>query len=126
MKRKVHDAASSLGATITGAPGATYAPEIDEDDVEEVEAFVPIAAPVVVPPADGIRLGELPACRVAALVHVGDLDGILDTYRTLGAWVARNARHADARVREHYLVGPLDVDDPGRHRTEIAWPVLGG
>ena len=59
-------------------------------------------------------------------MHVGDLDAILDTYRTLGAWVARNERHAGAPVREHYLVGPLDVDDPGRHRTEIAWPVLGG
>ena len=76
--------------------------------------------------ADEVRVGELPASRVAALVHPGDLDGILDTYRTLGAWVARNAAHAGERVREHYLVDTLDVDDPTRLRTEIAWPVLGG
>jgi DNA-binding transcriptional MerR regulator/effector-binding domain-containing protein len=119
-------AAAAFGATTIGAPGATYPPEIGEDDVEEVEAFVPIDAPVVVGRVDDVHLGELAACRVAALVHVGDLDAILDTYRTLGAWVARNEQHAGARVREHYLVGPLDVDDPARHRTEIAWPVLGG
>jgi DNA-binding transcriptional MerR regulator/effector-binding domain-containing protein len=120
------DAARTLGASVVGAPAATYPPEIDEDDVEAVEAFVTITEPVLVRAVDGVRLGELPACRVAALVHVGDFDGILDTYRVLGAWVARNARQSGERVREHYLVGPRDADDPARHRTEIAWPVLAG
>jgi DNA-binding transcriptional MerR regulator len=121
---RLADAARDLGATVTGAPGASYAAEIGEDDVEEVDAFVTIAEPVRLRAVDDVRLGELPGCRVAALVHVGDLDGVLDTYRVLGAWVARHARHAGERVREHYLVGPRDVDDPDRHRTEIAWPVL--
>jgi hypothetical protein len=86
-----------------------------------VEAFLIIAEPVIVRGVDDVRVGELPASRVAALMHVGDLDRVLDTYRVLGA---RNAQHADRRVREHYLVGPVDTDDRSRHRTEIAWPVL--
>jgi effector-binding domain-containing protein len=57
------------------------------------------------------------------LVHAGDDATILDTYRTLGAWVARHATHVGLPVREHYLVGAVDVDDPAAYRTEISWPI---
>ena len=57
------------------------------------------------------------------LVHTGDYDTIGDTYRTLGAWVARHAEHAGERVREWYVIGPLDTDDPSEYRTEISWPI---
>jgi DNA-binding transcriptional MerR regulator/effector-binding domain-containing protein len=117
-------AAGELGATTTGVASASYAAEIAEDDIEDVEAYVPIAEPVVVRGvASGVRLGEIPAGWVAVLVHTGDYDSILDTYRTLGAWVARNAEHAGTPVREQYLVGASDVDDPGAYRTEILWPI---
>ena len=99
------------GATVTGPPGATYAAEIGEDDVEEVEAFVPIDAPVVVGP--GRRCPRRVSCRraaSAAVVHVGDLDAILDTYRTLGALVAPG-RAARGRVRPGAL-----PRRPARHR----------
>ena len=70
-------------------------------------------------------MGEVPAARVAVLVHAGDYDSIGDTYRTLGAWVARNASHAGERVREWYVVGPADVASPEAYRTELAWPIHG-
>ena len=57
------------------------------------------------------------------LVHTGDYETILDTYRALGAWVARHATHLGHPVRERYLVGASDVDDPTAYRTEIAWPI---
>jgi hypothetical protein len=44
----------------------------------------------------------------------------------LGAWVARHARHADAPVRECYVVGAADPVEPEAYRTEIAWPILSG
>ena len=68
-------------------------------------------------------LGEVPTARVAVLVHTGDYDTIGDTYRTLGAWVARHAEHAGERVREWYVIGPTDTDDPTEFRTEISWPI---
>lgn len=107
-----------------GPFGALYAAELADDGPEPVEAFAPLGAPVALPEPPGrVRLGELPAARVAVLVHAGGYDSIADSYRHLGAWVAVNARPDGQRVREVYLVGPGDVDDPARYRTEIHWPL---
>lgn len=114
----------AAGVMPAGPAGALYAAELAEDDVETVEAFLPIAEPFA-PPA-GERdcvIGEVPAATVAVLVHTGGYDTIGDTYRALGAWVARHAAHAGERVREWYLVGPDDVEDPADYRTELAWPI---
>jgi len=117
-------AAARLGAVTIGAPSASYAAEIAEDDVEDVVAYVPVREPVsVLGGGSAVRLGEVPEGWVAVLVHAGSYDTILDTYRTLGAWVARHATHLGEPVREHYLVGATDVDDPAGYRTEIAWPI---
>ena len=114
-----------LGAQPAGAPGALYRPEIVDDGAEPVEAFIPTAAPLVIPSGErSVSVGEVPAARVAVLVHAGDYDSIGDTYSTLGAWVARHARHAGERVREWYVVGPGEVADPDAYRTEISWPIL--
>ena len=113
-------------ATPAGPAGGLYAAELAEDGIEEVEAFIPIAEPLPVSRREhDVSIGEVPAARVAVLVHAGDYDSIGDTYRTLGAWVARNAEHAGERVREWYVVGPDDADDPKDFRTEIAWPIRG-
>jgi DNA-binding transcriptional MerR regulator len=112
---------------VGGSPGAFFSPEIPDDAYEQVEAFLPIAAPVAIPPGTrDVSLGEVPAARVAVLVHAGSYDSMDETYRTLGAWVSRNAQHAGERVREWYVVGPSDVDDPASFRTEISWPVERG
>jgi len=107
-----------------GPFGALYPPEIADDDAEPVEAFVPVAAPVPLPDDRGrVRLSELPAVRVAVLVHAGGYDTIGDSYRRLGAWVAHNATPAGLPVREIYLVSFDETDDPARFRTEIHWPL---
>jgi effector-binding domain-containing protein len=116
---------AAAGGSRTGPHGALFPPEIAEEGVEHVEAFVPVAGPLGLVGRDpDIGLGELPGMRVAVLVHAGGYDTIGDTYRTLGAWVARHAGHAGERVRESYLVGSGDVDDPTAYRTEISWPIL--
>ncbi len=107
-----------------GPFGALYASELADDGPEAVDAFVPIGAPVALPEDRGrVRLGELATARVAVLVHAGSYDEIADSYRHLGAWVALNDRSAGERVRETYLIGPGDVDDPAGFRTEIHWPL---
>jgi DNA-binding transcriptional MerR regulator len=104
---------ASAGVSAVGPPGLLCGAAIEDDDVERLEAFVPVAVPV-----EGrgrIGVGEVPAADVAVLVHAGDLDSLLDSYRTLGAWVADNAEPSGDRIREWY-VAP--------ERTEIAWPVV--
>lgn len=112
------------GAAPAGAVSATYLPEIADDGVEDVVALVPLRDPIALVGADpDLVLGELPAARVAVLVHAGSYDAIGDTYRMLGAWVARHAAPSGERIRERYVVGPPDVADTGLYRTEIAWPI---
>jgi DNA-binding transcriptional MerR regulator len=108
----------------SGSVGALYAAELADDGPETAEAFVPVAGSLVVPARERhVTLGEIPTALVAVLVHVGDYDAIGDTYRTLGAWVAQHAEHAGERVREWYVVGPPEADDPAQFRTEISWPI---
>jgi DNA-binding transcriptional MerR regulator len=113
-----------VGVAPSGPSAALYSAEITDDDVEPVEAFVPIAEPFPLPAGERtVSLGEVPAATVAVLVHAGDYDTIGDTYRTLGAWVARHADHAGERIREWYVAGPGDVEDAADYRTEISWPI---
>jgi DNA-binding transcriptional MerR regulator len=115
---------ADAGIAPAGYPGTLYDAEI-ADDLESAEAFIPVAAPFVISGTDrDISLGEVPAARVAVLVHAGDYESMGDTYRSLGAWVARHAQNAGERLREWYIVGPSDVADPALYRTEISWPIM--
>ena len=110
-------------AAAAGPPGTLYTPEIP-DEVEHVEAMIPISTHLGIPASEReIKLGEVPAAWVAVLVHPGDYESMGDTYRTLGAWVARNAEPSGERIREWYIVSPLDTHTPADWRTEIAWPI---
>ncbi len=94
------------------------------DDVEEVVAYVPIAAEVQLPDDRGpMALGEVPAATVAVLTHHGGYDSIADPYQLLGRWVAEHAVSADLQVREAYVISPADHDDPARYRTDVCWPL---
>lgn len=116
--------AGATGAVVDGPCGGLYPPEIEDDGAQPAEAFVPVADPVRLPAGEReVALGEVPAARVAVLVHAGDYADIGDTYRTLGAWVARNASPGPGPIREWYVVGPPEATDPRAYRTEIAWPL---
>ncbi|MDQ3579028.1 MAG: GyrI-like domain-containing protein, partial [Actinomycetota bacterium] len=113
-----------LGVASDGPSGALYPPVVD--DVEEVVAYVPIAAGVQLPDDRGpLALGEVPAATVAVLTHHGGYDSIADTYQLLGRWVAEHAVSADLQVREVYVVSPAETKDPEHYRTVICWPLLG-
>jgi DNA-binding transcriptional MerR regulator len=117
--------AARLGVEPSGSPGGLYPPEIVDDDNEDVEAFLPLAAPVGLPEDRGnVALGEVPAARVAVVTHNGPYDSISDTYRLLGSWVAEHAVTAHQPVREIYVVSYDQTDQPERFVTEIHWPIL--
>jgi DNA-binding transcriptional MerR regulator len=119
------DAAAGTAAVVDGPFGGCY-PTLLDDDAQEVTAFLPVTgAPLLSDRtrAAGIRLDELPAIEAAVLAHHGEYDTLDDTYRELGAWVAVHAAAAELPVRELYLIGSADTDDPDQFRTEICWPV---
>jgi len=117
-------AVASSGAVVDGAFGGCYPTLLD--DMQDVVAFVPVTSAPLLAAAErsaGVRVAELPATDVAVIAHRGAYDDIDTTYRNLGAWVAEHAEPADLPVRELYIVGPGDADDPDDFRTEICWPV---
>jgi DNA-binding transcriptional MerR regulator len=123
------EAVVAAGAVAVGPFGGCY-PTLLDDDAQEVVAFVPVETPPLLPSRSrsrsaGVHVGELPATDVAVIAHHGAYDDMDDTYRNLGAWVAEHADPADLPVRELYLVGRADTDDPEQLRTELCWPVRG-
>jgi DNA-binding transcriptional MerR regulator len=121
--RAIGDVIATTGAERTGPPGALFGPEILDDEPEAIEAFIPVAEPVALRHASQVAVGELPERSVAVLVHAGSYDTLGDTYRTLGAWVARHAEHAGDLIREWYVVSATHDEDPAAWRTDVAWPI---
>lgn len=104
-----------------GAPGGLY----DNALFELGRGHVLVHLPTPHPPTRGrVRPVVLPAVDLAVAVHAGPHDDIDVTYGEVGAWVATNALAVAGPVRETYLVGPRDTDDPTVWRTEIGWPVF--
>jgi len=122
----LEEAVAMSGAVIDGPYGGCY-PTVVDDDAQDVAVFIPVTSAPLLPAevrAAGARIDELPATDVAVIAHHGDYDHLEDTYRELGAWVAAHAEPAeDLPVRELYLVGWAQTDDPAAFRTEICWPI---
>jgi DNA-binding transcriptional MerR regulator len=113
----LEEAVRASGAVARGPFSALFPAAIEDDEAEDIVAFIPVGtAPRLdeATLATGVHVGELPASDYAVVVHHGSFESMVDTYRNLGAWVAANAEPADLPVREHYL------DDLN---TEICWPV---
>ena len=111
-----------LGPPAAGeVPGGLY----DDALFEHGRGRLLLHRPADEPPTRGrVHPVRLPAAELVVATHRGEHDGIDVTYGELGAWVARNALTVAGPVRERYLVGPRDSDDPADWRTEIGWPVF--
>lgn len=123
-EKTLAEAASASGAVVQGCFGACYPAPLEEDR-QDVTAFLPISAPVLVQrefSGVGVRIDELPACDVAVLEHRGPYWGLESCYRRLGTWVAFHAVPAEAPVREFYLTPTAGPPDDAV--TELLWPVV--
>ncbi|WBB53796.1 MerR family transcriptional regulator [Verrucosispora sp. WMMD573] len=105
----------------TGAPGGLYTNELFTECVGAMTVFRPVRRPVA---CGRITILELPSADLAVTVHAGRHDDIDVSYGRLGAWVASHTLVVGGPVHETYLVGPRDVDNDQRWRTEIGWPVF--
>ncbi len=104
-----------------GVPGGLYANAL----FERGRGRCLLHRPAPEPPRVGrVRPVTLPPVELAVAVHVGPHDDADVTYGELGAWVVANALAVAGPVRETYLVGPRDTDEPTAWRTEIGWPVF--
>jgi DNA-binding transcriptional MerR regulator/effector-binding domain-containing protein len=108
-------------AGITATPGAAYGDEFFTEDVGQVVAFLPVAPDAA--PVDGFELHDLPAGYFAVTVHEGPFTDFDRTYGALGSHVAERCEVAPGPIRELYVVGPGDSDDPTKFRTEVCWPI---
>jgi len=66
----------------------------------------------------------VPPAELAIMLHRGSLADVDLTYGELGAHAMRHEISVEGPVREHYLIGLLDSDDPGQWETEIGWPIF--
>ncbi|UMP00035.1 MerR family transcriptional regulator [Amycolatopsis sp. EV170708-02-1] len=112
---------AAVGAAVSGPLGGCY----DNALFEQERGRALVYLPTDVPPRSGrVHPVTLPAVELAVTTHVGEHDGVEVTYGELGTWVVENAMSVAGPVREVYLVGPRDADDPAAWRTEIGWPVF--
>jgi len=119
---ELHAALGAQGLQPAGPPAGIYASEIFQHGRGDATVFIPTSGaaravgrvePLVVPPAE-----------LAVMFHRGSLADADLTYGELGAHVMRHEISVEGPLREHYLIGFLDTNDPGQWETEIGWPIF--
>jgi DNA-binding transcriptional MerR regulator len=120
---RLYAAAKGAGLAVAGPSGATYAREFFEDEVGEVVAFVPVPAAASAIAFADVEQRDLPGGRFAVTVHAGPFDDFDRTYGALGSHVARDDSGLPDPIRELYVVGASETDDPAGYRTDICWPI---
>ena len=108
---ELHGRLDGAGTAAAGPDGALYHDAFFTEGDGEVVAYVPVAAD------SRLETVELPATRVAAMVHDGPFDDLDQTYGALGTVVAELGLGVEGPIREIYL-----ADD----RAEVCWPVTQG
>jgi DNA-binding transcriptional MerR regulator len=119
---EIYGRISQAGLTPAGPGGALFPAEFFEVEKAELTAFVPVPGGSV-PGGGRAELVTIPGIEAAVMLHTGPAGDMDQTYGALGTAVAERAIGVDGPIREYYLV-PFTEPDPGRHRTEICWPVF--
>jgi DNA-binding transcriptional MerR regulator len=117
---ELHAALEGAALSPAGPDGALYHDAFFEAGEGETVAFVPVAVDLTAlqPAATGRAIAlDLPATRVAAMVHDGPFDDLDQTYGALGTVVAELGLGAEGPIREIYL-----ADDC----AEVCWPITQG
>ena len=73
------------------------------------------------PDSDHVRVTDLPAIKVASVVHHGPMDNIGPVYEALVRWIEDSGNRLDGRSRELYH--RWDDTDPNANVTELQMPL---
>lgn len=113
---ELHAALDAAGVAPTGPDGALYSEAFFTEGTGQVVVFVPVAADAQAIAAGRARRLELPAVRVAVMLHEGAFDDLDQTYGALGTVVAELGVGDDGPIREVYVA---------EGQAEVCWPVRG-
>jgi len=125
--KELQGALATTKATRTGPNGALYPSELFEEELGEVTAFIPVAAPPEWPRSEQpgrVQTAEIPGAEYALAVHVGAFADLDQTYGALGTFVAEREIGLRGTIRENYIVTFEQTHDESAHRTEVCWPVF--
>jgi DNA-binding transcriptional MerR regulator len=106
----------------TGPPGGIYSNALFNEARGEATVFIPCTGPLRA--IGRVKPYLVPAVEIATIEHRGSHDNIDIAYGALAAYVSQHALAVDGSLREYYLVGRLDTQDPTAWRTEIGWPIF--
>ena len=105
-------------------PGVSWYEHVSEDAGEDAEA-VRVHAGVVVDAGQearaGLQVTDLPAVRVATIVHHGPMDGVDATWQVLARWIEDSGHRPLGLGGEVYL--DYCPEDPSNGVTELQIPV---
>lgn len=112
------------GIQPTSVPFTIY----HDPEFKEVDLDIEIALPVNKSVPQTIQIdenrhvtaGELPQIQAACIIHTGDYDSVLKSYREIAAWIENNHYEIVGQVREVYL-RPHTGEEEGV--TEVQFPV---
>jgi len=76
-----------------------------------------------VPDSDGVSVVDLPAIKVASVVHYGPMQNIVPVYEALVRWIEDSGNRLAGRSRELYH--HWDDADPNASVTELQLPLAG-
>jgi DNA-binding transcriptional MerR regulator len=114
---ELHDSLEGAGVAAMGPDGALYSEAFFTEGAGDVVCFVPVAPDAAAVDGTRVRALELPATRVAVMLHEGPFDDLDQTYGALGTVVNELGLGTEGPIREIYV-----ADD----RAEVCWPVVEG
>ena len=105
-----------------GPPGGIYSNDLFTAAHGEATVFLPCAGTVRA--IGRVKPFRVPAVEIATIEHRGPHDNIDIAYGALASYVSQHALAVEGPLREYYVVGRLDTQDPSAWRTEIGWPIF--
>jgi effector-binding domain-containing protein len=107
------------GVEPAGPPFVIYEEAPSREQPFDIDVCAPVPGATEAPA--GWRLQEIPAGRVATLLHLGAYDTIGSAYETLSAWIGSHGLAVAGPPREFYLSPP--GTPPEQVQTVIEFPV---
>jgi effector-binding domain-containing protein len=105
---------------IVGPPFARYHVIHPEHEGFEVEAGVPVGAPI---DGDGdVAASSLPGGPHATTLHVGPYEDLPAAYDAVAAWIAERGGEPAGDMWEVYESDPVEQPDPATWRTRVFCP----
>ena len=92
-----------------------------EDTTVDFECGMPVAEPME--GAGRVLAGELPACTVATVTHLGPYDDLPQSWGALFEWIGSQGLEIAGAPWEVYVTDPGAEPDQSKWRTDIHVPV---